>query len=151
MSSNAQEVKFTRLLQACQTASAATAPALWRTRSILYLLMMGAAFLAVGQNKHLVNDCMHLCRMHRRKTMVVQQSVELVLQLFNVTLYLTPNVHALVQKCVWGDNLVGTQHGPLEPGLYMFALAKQCSARRYSPCHCRSAPAPQFAGACGSL
>ena len=71
--------------------------------------MMAAACLAVGQREHLVKDCLH-CRMHRRKTMVVQQSVELVLQLFNVALYLTPNVYALVQKCVWADNLVGTQH-----------------------------------------
>ncbi len=57
---------------------------------------------------------MHLCRMHRRKTMVVQQSVELVLQFVNVALYLIPNVYSLVQKCTWAGNLVGAQHGPLQ-------------------------------------
>ena len=46
--------------------------------------------------------------------MVVQQSAELVLQLFNVALYLTPNVHSLMQKCVWADNLVSADHGPLK-------------------------------------
>ena len=52
--------------------------------------------------------------MHRRKTMVVQQSVELVLQCFNVALYLIPNVYSLVRRCVWADNLVGAQPGPLK-------------------------------------
>eukprot|EP00891_Asterochloris_glomerata_P007760 jgi/Astpho2/7760/Aster-07599 len=44
--------------------------------------------------------------MHRRKTMVVQQSVELVLQFVNVALYLIPNVYSLVQKCTWAGNLI---------------------------------------------
>ena len=94
---------------------------------------------------------MYLCRMHRRKTMVVQQSVELVLQFCNVALYLLPNVYSLVQKCSWAGNLVGAQHGPLKLDLCTFALAKHNLAREYCPCHCRSVPAPWFAGACGSL
>ena len=57
---------------------------------------------------------MHLCRMHRRKTMVVQQSVELVLQFLNVAMYLIPNVYTLVQKCSWGSHVVGAHHGALK-------------------------------------
>ena len=52
--------------------------------------------------------------MHRRKTMVVQQSVELVLQFFNVALYLIPNVYSVVRRCGWASKLVGSQHGPLK-------------------------------------
>ena len=55
--------------------------------------------------------------MHRRKTMVVQQSVELVLQLFNVVLYLLPNVWSLVQRCDWDGNLVSAQAWPTEDSI----------------------------------
>ena len=95
-----------------------------------------SAFLAVGQEEHLVKDCMHFCRTHRRKTMVVQQSVELVLQSLNVALYLIPNVYSLVQKCSWGSHLVGAHHGLLKTDPRMFAFAME-----YRPCLCRSMPA----------
>ena len=49
--------------------------------------------------------------------MVVQQSVELVLQFVNVAFYLVPNVYSLVQKCQWGSNVVGAQHAPLQTDL----------------------------------
>ncbi len=98
--------------------------------------------MAVRENQQvLVNECMHLCRMHRRKTMVVQQSVELVLQFVNVAFYLEPIVYSLVQRCQWGSNVVGVQHAPLQTDLWIM-LAKQNAARKYCPCHCRSVPAP---------
>ena len=57
--------------------------------------------------------------------MVVQQSVELVLQFVNVAFYLVPNVYSLVQKCQWGSNVVGAQHAPLQTNLWIFTLAEQ--------------------------
>ena len=98
--------------------STPAAAACWQAESLLRLLKVGATFMAVRENQQvLANECMHLCRMHRRKTMVVQQSVELVLQFVNVALYLVPNVHSLVQKCQWGSNVVGAQHAPLQTDL----------------------------------
>ena len=71
--------------------------------------------------------------------MVVQQSVELVLQFVNVAFYLVPNVYSLVQKCQWGSNVVGAQHAPLQTNLWIFK----------NICTCRHNPAvPAAAGQC---
>ena len=84
----------------------------------------GQPFWLSVKRRKVLNKCMYLCRMHRRKTMVVQQSVELALQFVNVVLYLLPNVWSLVQRCDWDGNLVSAQHGLLKTASYIFALAE---------------------------
>ena len=81
--------------------------------------------------------------------MVVQQSVELLLQFFSVVLYLLPNVWSLAQRCDWDGNLVRAQHGLMKTDLQASAVpatADQCLRR--SPLelvvHCKGMPSTQL-------